>query len=95
MFHLTSGWELNAEKVINHNIANVDEIWLERASFKRSDNAFEIIPNVHSDMANWGTGIFDLSSTAFTLWFGKMGNAFTINYVDVILQYTKTTDTVS
>ncbi len=90
--YLINSWIIGGEAIINHNIPNVDEIWLYKAFWQRSDNSFQMIPNVHSNMEDWGSGIYDITSTNFKLWLGKQGGSFTCKYIDIIFDYTKTTD---
>ena len=89
--HMTSGWSIGGEVWVGHDISNVEDIWLENAFIKRGDGMFEPIPCTHSYMSDWGAGIFDINDVKFTLWLGTMSGA-TISSIDVILNYTKTTD---
>lgn len=92
--HLTSGWELGAEKTINHGISNVKEIVDYRGCYLRSDNKKQIIPNTHLEIEKWSSACYDFTPTSFFLYIGTLGGVFTINSVDITLYYTKTTDVV-
>ena len=77
----TSGWTIGGEVSLTHGIANL-----------RSDGTTQFIPTIHADMQKWASGIFDFSSTAFSIYIGTLDNNFTINKLIIILEYTKTTD---
>ena len=91
---------LNQETVLNWNntiyggsaLSNVDEIINYEAFYKRSDNTFQIIPNVHADSSAWGCGVYDLNGNSFTFWVGSLYGVFSINYLIITIKYTKTTD---
>lgn len=81
------------EKLLNMGISNVDEIINYKAFYKRSDGSFQQVPNCHGTMAYWGSSIYDINTNGnFIFWVGTLGNSFTINYLVVTFEYTKTTD---
>lgn len=81
------------EKVLNMGISNVDEIINYKAFYKRSDGSFQQVPNCHSNMSQWGSSLYDFNTNGNCIfWVGTLGNTFTINYLVITIEYTKTTD---
>lgn len=80
------------ESFYTNSISNVDEIINVKSFYKRSDNTYQPVPNNHSQSSTWASGIYDFSGTGFRFWAGNLANAFTINYLIVTIEYTKTTD---
>lgn len=88
----SSGWELGNEVVFNIGVSDIAEILGYSAFYKRSDNTFQIVPNTHADSA-WNSSIYDfLPNGNFSFYVGSLLNEFTINYLVVTMEYTKTTD---
>lgn len=90
--YFTSGWKIGGEIAMPHGIKNVDDIWLESALWRRSDNTRQNIPNEHSMVGAWGAGLYDIKDDTFTLYMGTLNNSFTIRYMYITFNYTKTTD---
>lgn len=88
---VTGGWQFGGEVLLNHNISNVDEIWLENAFYKRNDNTFQMMPNVHTDMESWASSVYDISKNQYRMYIGKL-NGFKVVEVYLIFNYTKATD---
>ena len=88
----TSGWTIGGEVSLTHGIANLDEIVSYKAKYLRSDGTTQFIPTIHADMQKWASGIYDFSSTAFSIYIGTLDNNITINKLIITLEYTKTTD---
>lgn len=81
------------EKTLNLDISNVDEITNYKAYYKRSDGSFQQVPNSHSVMSYWGSSLYDFKTNGnCTFWIGTLYNVFTINYLVITIEYTKTTD---
>lgn len=90
--YFTSGWKIGGEIAMPHGIENVDDIWLESALWRRSDDTRQNIPNEHSMVGAWGSGLYDIKTDTFTLFMGTLNNDFTIKYMYITFNYTKTTD---
>ena len=90
--YFTSGWKIGGEIAMPHGIENVDDIWLESALWRRSDDTRQNIPNEHSMVGAWGSGLYDIKPDTFTLYMGTLNNSFTIKYIYITFNYTKTTD---
>ena len=81
------------EKTLNISISNVDEIINYKAFYKRSDGSFQQVPNSHSVMSYWGSSLYDFKTNGnCTFWVGTLYNVFTIDYLVITIEYTKTTD---
>lgn len=75
-----------------NSISNVDEIINVKSFYKRSDDNFQPVPTVNRELNYYGSGVFDFSGTGFRFYVGTLFNTFTINYLIVTIEYTKTTD---
>jgi hypothetical protein len=75
-----------------NSISNVDEIINVKSFYKRSDDTFQPVPTVNRELNYYGSGVFDFSGTGFRFYVGTLFNTFTINYLIVTIEYTKTTD---
>ena len=81
---------------LTHNIDNVKMIMFKEAVLYRDyDKTFQMIADVDSDMANWGIGIRNMTTTSFKLWLGNMNgmsSQLMYDYMYITFRYTKTTD---
>lgn len=83
--------------VWQNTVSDIDEITNYEAFYQRYDqsnnlDSFQQVPNVHSNMGMWGSGIFDLKPTGCTFWVGTLAGAFTVHLLNITIEYTKTTD---
>lgn len=99
-----TGITIGQEQYINWNTStygnslnDAEEIVHYEAYFKRSapdgtNPTFQQVPMAHTDMQNWGNGIYDMTPTSFGFYVGAMYSIFVVNYLIITLYYTKTTD---
>lgn len=77
-------------KIVNHNIANVEHIWVFEAMYENSSSYFTNMANLSNNSwaGSWYTGV---DKTKIQIVTGTDRSVYTYCYVT--LRYTKTTDT--
>lgn len=86
-------FKLGQENLLDMGISNLDEVISYKAFYRRSDDSFQQVPNCHSNISQWGSSIYDIKPNGTcTFWIGTLANLFTINYLVLTFEYTKTTD---
>ena len=83
-------WNGN-NSIYGNTVSNIDEVVHYEAYFKRSDNTYQQVPNVHSNMTDWANSIYDLGGSGFIFWVGNL-STLTVSYLVITIYYTKTTD---
>lgn len=81
---------VSGNNTINHGISNVDKIVKTFGTFFSNANNSSPIPNGNLQTA-WSVSMFDFGTTNFTISVGSSWVQY-FDYIQVTLQYTKTTD---
>lgn len=82
---------VSGNNTINHGISNVDKIVNTFGTFFSNANNSSPIPNGNLQTA-WSVSMFDFGTTNFTISVGSSWVRY-FDYIQVTIQYTKTTDT--
>lgn len=90
---INNGPFVKGEQVFNNGITNVDKIINVYGMARRNDGRDQPLPTTYFNSSIWNVSIFDVSKTQYSLMLGdNQVELHQITQLEIIFEYTKTTD---